>query len=151
MERIEPSDIENVVNLAKKVINDGNLAELHNSILHDTKFDIFRRVYDDDYVDIIYFIILEYGENVHVQEGGIIPIIAGIVGRKVIGKVAKKGIKKGLKKTKKVKKKKIKKKIKKKTPKKKKSKKSSEKAKKHASRAKDVYDESSDITEEEDE
>jgi hypothetical protein len=145
MERIEPSDIKNVVELAKKVINDGNLAELHNSILYDKKFDIFRRVYDDDYIDIIYFIIIEYGENVHVQEGGIIPIIAGII----VKKVAKKGIKKKLKKSKKEKT--PKKKSKKKTPKKKskkKSKKSSEKGKKRASRAEEIYDESSDMLEE---
>lgn len=137
MERIEPTDIENVVNLAKKVMHDGNLSELHNSILYDAKFDIFRRVYDDDYIDIIYFIILEYGENVHVQEGGIIPIIAGLVGKKIAKKALKKGIKKGLKKPKKIKKKVKKRKI---TPKK--------KSKKYLSRAKDVYDESREVSEE---
>jgi hypothetical protein len=101
MDEITSQDIENVIIQAKKFIEDNNFEELHNNILHNKDFDNFRKIYDDDYVHIIYYIIIEYGNTVRVQSGGCPPciaFIARILGKKVITTVAKKGIQKGVKK-----------------------------------------------------
>lgn len=106
MDELTYDDINNVVDLAKKFIEDNNFEELHNKILYDVEFDNFRRIYGNGYSTVIYYIIIEYGNTV--QTGGCPPcigILARIIGKQVIKKgvkiVAKKGIKKASKKARK--------------------------------------------------
>lgn len=93
---ITEDDVYNVVNLAKKFIANNDLAELNNSILYGSEFDNFRRVYGDDYIEVIHRIIMEYG---HIQVGGCPPCFA-FLGRLFGKKAIKKGVEKARKRAK---------------------------------------------------
>jgi hypothetical protein len=95
MDNLTNNDVNNAVELAKKFIVNNDFEELNNNILYGGEFNNFRRIYPDNYVDVIYYIIIEYGDTV--QTGGIIPLILGVVGRKVGQKVGQKVVTKKLK------------------------------------------------------
>lgn len=101
MSELTPKDIENVVDLAKQFISDSDYMNLYNNILNNDNLNNFRKIYGDDYIDVIHSIIIEYGTSIHVQSGGCPPCIAflaRIFGKKVGMHVIKKGIKSGVKK-----------------------------------------------------
>jgi len=95
MDKLTNNDVNNAIELAKKFIVNNDFEELNNSILYGGEFNNIRRIYPDNYVDVIYYIIIEYGDTV--QTAGFLPLLAGvflrIAGKKVVTKVVTKKLK----------------------------------------------------------
>jgi hypothetical protein len=88
-------DVENVINIAKKFIENEDFNELNDKITYGREFDNFRRIYGDEYIEVIRNIIIEYG--VRVQVGGCPPcfaFLARLGGKKVAQKAVQKKAKK---------------------------------------------------------
>jgi len=81
---ITMNDIQNIINILK---NYTSIDEIDYKCFDDPIFDNFRLIYENNYMDVINYIIKEYFILYH-QTGGIIPIVLGVarVGAQVVGK-----------------------------------------------------------------